>query len=120
MPFSKLLQRISLGLIILWGVLVLVLAARWLHYWMYGWLNPNEIDLDDWLFSLSMITWLLQAAASMEALFIGAGTRFRWISYQRGQVFVGLFSLIPIAYMLHGFWWAISNPYVSFGYHWLT
>lgn len=71
------------------------------------------MPLEDWSLTLGIASFLLQVAASIEGLIISVGIRFRWIKFNRGRLAVGLFSLIPLAYMIGGVWRAISNPYIN-------
>lgn len=109
MPFTKMLQTVSLGLISLCGGLILVGLTAWLHYWIYGSLNPDKVrPLEDWSLALGITALLIQLASSLEALIISIGTRLRWIGYRRGRTAVGLYSLITLSYMLAGLWVAVS------------
>ena len=113
MSLTKILRNTSLVLMSLWGASILVGLAAWLHYWIYGLLNPNEVrPLEDWYLLLGISAFLIQLASSIEALIVSIGTRFRWMGYRRGRIAVGVFSLISLAYTLDKLWQAIANPHL--------
>lgn len=115
MSFSKLLRIIILGLISLFGVLILIGLAAWCHYWLYGTLNPDKVmPAEDWELGLGIGSFVVQLSASIEALLISLVTRFRWIKFNRGRLAAGSFALIPISYAIPRFWNAISHTSVNF------
>ena len=107
MLFSKLLRPVSLGLISLWGGVILVGLAVWLHLWIYGVLNPDKIrPLEDWLLRLGVLSFILQIAVVVEALVVSVATRRRWMPYKLGRKGVWLLSLIGLSQVFFGIWTA--------------
>lgn len=114
MFFPKLLRTTILGLITLFGGLILVGLAAWLHYWIDGSLNPDKVmPLEDWSLTLAVGSFFIQLSSSVEALLISLGTRFQWIKFNRGRLTVGLFSLIPLSYAIATVRGAIADPYIN-------
>ncbi|MEM9485801.1 MAG: hypothetical protein AAGA83_19150 [Cyanobacteria bacterium P01_F01_bin.116] len=115
MSFAKLLRIIILGLISLFGMLILIGLAAWCHYWLYGTLNPDKVmPAEDWELGLGVGSFFVQLSAAIEALLISLVTRLRWIKFKRGRLTAGLFALIPISYAIPAFLTAISDSYVNF------
>ncbi|MBT9317419.1 hypothetical protein [Leptothoe spongobia] len=101
MSFAKLLRIIILGLISLFGILILVGLAAWWHYWFYGTLNPDKVrPLEDWTLGLGVGVLYMQGVTLIEALLISLATRLRWIKFNRGRNAVGLLSLMLLSLAL--------------------
>ena len=114
MSFAKLLRAIILGLISLFGMLILIGLAKWFHYWLYGSHNLDKgMSLDDWRLGLGIFSFVIQVSAAIEALFIGLATRLRWIKLSRGRLAIGLLSLIPLVCALSAIQSAISSEYIN-------
>ncbi|MDV3348818.1 hypothetical protein D0962_15020 [Leptolyngbyaceae cyanobacterium CCMR0082] len=111
MHFSRLLRTIILGLINLFGGLILVGFAAWIHYRINGPYNPGEIALEDWSLALAIYTVPLQLGAAIEAIIIGLCTRFRWIKVNHGRLAVGAFSLISLYFAISAIWVGMTSRY---------
>lgn len=114
MPFIRLLQIIILGLISLFGILVLIGLAKWFHYWLYV---PHGLDEgmspDDWRLGLGILSFVVQVSAAIEALLIAFITRFRWINLSRGRLAVGVFSLVFWVCAIPEIQRAIASAYIN-------
>ncbi|MEM9538559.1 MAG: hypothetical protein AAGA60_03495 [Cyanobacteria bacterium P01_E01_bin.42] len=105
MSLTQILRNMSLGAIGLWGGAILVGQGIWLHYWIYGLLNPNAVrPLEDWSLIIGVTALLIQLASSIEALIISMGMRYRWMSYRHGKIAVWVFSALSFAHTFIKFW----------------
>ena len=105
MPFTKMLRPVSLGLISLFGGLILVGLAIWIHYRIYGLLSPDKFrPLEDWLLRLKALSLILQITSAAEALVVSVLTRRRWLPYKQGRAVVWLLSLIGLSQVLFSIW----------------
>ncbi|MEM9806681.1 MAG: hypothetical protein AAF959_15520 [Cyanobacteria bacterium P01_D01_bin.56] len=115
MSFPKLLKTLLLGLISLFGALILIGLAVWCHYWWYGALNPEQVrPAEDWELALGIGSFFIQLSASVETLLISLITRFRWIMFNRGRFAAALFSLLSLAYAMPAFRNAITDSSINF------
>ena len=95
MRFSRLLRTITFGLTCLGGGLIVIGLAVWIHYWLYGSFNPGKVlPLENWSLTLSIGSFLIQLAVSIEAVLIGISTRLQWIKLKRGRLAIALLSLM--------------------------
>ena len=83
-----------IGLISLFGVLILVGVVDWLYDWRYGIINPDQFrPSEDWSLRLGVYLFGIQAATLLETLLISFVTRLRWIKFKQGRNAIGVFSL---------------------------
>ncbi|ESA33234.1 hypothetical protein N836_22850 [Leptolyngbya sp. Heron Island J] len=114
MHFSRLLRTITLGLTGLGGGLIVIGLVAWIHYWLYGSFNPGKVlPLENWSLTLSIGSFLIQLAASIEAVLIGISTRLRWIKLKRGRFAIALLSLISLSFTIGGVRQALSSQYIN-------
>ncbi|MEM9092283.1 MAG: hypothetical protein AAGC93_26565 [Cyanobacteria bacterium P01_F01_bin.53] len=100
MSFSRTLRIIVIGLISLFGVLILIGVVAWFHDWRYGILNPDKITPEDWSLGLGVHIFVIQAATFLETLLISLVTRLRWIKFKQGKTAIGVFSLALLSLAL--------------------
>ncbi|MBP0016765.1 MAG: hypothetical protein J7647_04315 [Cyanobacteria bacterium SBLK] len=109
MSLTQILRNTSLGAIGLWGGAILVGQGIWLHYWIYGLLDPNAVrPLEDWSLIIGITAFLIQFAASIEALIVSIGTRYRWISYRHGKIALWIFSTLSLSHTFVKLWPAMT------------
>ncbi|MEO1444867.1 MAG: hypothetical protein AAFV46_01270 [Cyanobacteria bacterium J06635_11] len=101
MSFSRALRMIVIGLISLFGVLILISVIHWFHDWRYGILNPAKVrPSEDWSLRLGVHIFAIQAAIFLETLLISLVTRLRWIKFKQGKTVTGVFSLALLSLAL--------------------
>ena len=101
MSLSKPLRALTFGLISLLGLLIFVGVVVWWHSWMYGTLNPDQVQFpEDWMLELGLGIFAIQLAVAVEVLLIALTARLRWMKFNRARNAIGLFSLILLAFAL--------------------
>ncbi|NER79858.1 MAG: hypothetical protein F6K42_09800 [Leptolyngbya sp. SIO1D8] len=115
MTGTRALRMVIIGLVGLLGLLSVVCLAIWLHYFIYGLLNPAKVrPLEDWYLGLGILSLVIEVVSIMVALALSGLIRGRWIPYGKGRIGVGLFSAIVLSQVLFGFW--VADPSQSYGW----
>ncbi|NET05946.1 MAG: hypothetical protein F6K16_14825 [Symploca sp. SIO2B6] len=101
MPITNPIKKITVGVIILIGILILAGTVYWISYFIYSILNPELMrPLENWYLFLGILAFPLMIASITQALILSLLTRRRWISFVRGRMGVWLFSAIALLFAL--------------------
>ncbi|MGB7439977.1 MAG: hypothetical protein WA919_02830 [Coleofasciculaceae cyanobacterium] len=111
MNIADAIQKITVGLINLIGILILAGTTYWISYLIYGIFNRELVrPRENWYLFLTMSALPLMVTCIAQTLVLSLLTRRRWISYLQGRMGVWLFAAIALLFALFFFWsYLLSN-----------